>query len=90
MQLLSLNLGLLIMGWDFFYKGREGFHSGERFCCILVCANCYIVGYVVAKKKKATCVQGSFAMHMIKWTLKHLLLSFCYHITHYTTKPFPL
>ena len=49
----------------------------ERFCCIME--------YVIAKKnKKATCVQGSCTIHIIKCTLKHLSLSFCYHVTHYT------
>ena len=40
------------MGWDLFYKGSEGFCSGERFCCIFVCSNCYIMGYVAAKRKQ--------------------------------------
>ena len=77
------------MGWDLFYKGSEGFCSGKMFCCILVYNNCYIMSYVAAKKK-ATCVQGSCAMHIIRWTLRHLSFSFCYHITHYVAKPFPL
>ena len=48
-------------------------------------------------KKQGNMCQGSCAMHIIKWILKHLLLSFCCHITHYAAidaykyvgKPFP-
>ena len=52
----------------------------ERFCCIM--------GYVIAKRKHVSKDPNHvhYTWHM---TLGHMLLSFCYHITHYTTKLFP-
>ena len=52
----------------------------EKFCCIM--------GYVIAKRKHVSKDPNHvhYTWHM---TLGHMLLSFRYHITHYTTKLFP-
>ena len=53
----------------------------ERSCCIM--------GYVIAKRKQHVFKDPNHVHYTWHMTLGHMLLSFRYHITHYTTKLFP-